>query len=86
MLEEVFWGLLLIGYYNQVSDKFLQTNIQTVVDHSHWFISLDLGWPGSVSDIKIFKHSHLWSHCQLHFKNGEYILVDKGDIIIIMTC
>ena len=62
MLEEGFWGLLHIGYYNQVSDKFLQTNIQTVVDHSRRFISFDLGWPGSVPDIKIFKHSHLWSH------------------------
>ena len=85
MSEAVFWGLLFIGHSNEVSDKFLQTNIQAVVDHSRQFISFDLGWPGPVTDIKMFKHSYLWTHRRLHFKNGEYILVDKGDIVF-MTC
>jgi hypothetical protein len=49
-----------------------------VVDHEHRFISFELGWPGSDTDIKMFKLSDLWVHRREHFKNGEYILVDKG--------
>ena len=49
-----------------------------MVDHSCQFISYDLGWPGSVTDVKMFKNLHLWIHQHQYFKNGEYILVDKG--------
>jgi hypothetical protein len=31
----------------------------------------------------MFKHSYLWTHRRLHFKNGEYILVDKGNAILL---
>lgn len=68
----------LLNYCYTQDSNLLKTNIQTVVDHMRRFISFDLGWPGSVTDIKMFKHSYLWTHRRLHFKNGEYILVDKG--------
>jgi hypothetical protein len=57
-----------------------------VVDHSRRFISYDLGWPGSVTDVKMFKNSHLWIHRRQYFKNGEYILVDKGYHIFKIKC
>lgn len=55
-----------------------KTNIQATIDHERRFTSYELGWPGSVTDVKIFKNSHLWMNRREYFKNGEYILVDKG--------
>ena len=55
-------------------------NIQATVDHEGKFTSYKLGWPGAMTDVKIFKNSHLWMHHHDYFKNGEYILVDKGNI------
>ncbi|KIM79609.1 hypothetical protein PILCRDRAFT_89993 [Piloderma croceum F 1598] len=55
------------------------TNIQATVDHQCHFTSHELRWPGSMPDMKVWKQSHLWMHHQDYFKNGEYILVDKGD-------
>jgi len=61
----------------------MQTNIQATVDHQCRFTSHELGWPGSVPDMKVWKQSHLWMHRQDYFKNGEYILVDKGGYLLI---
>lgn len=55
-----------------------KVNIQATVDHEGRFSSFDLGWPGSVADVTIFKNSFLWAHRRDHFRNGQYILVDKG--------
>ncbi|KIL57043.1 hypothetical protein M378DRAFT_88415 [Amanita muscaria Koide BX008] len=60
--------------------KFISTNIQATVDHERRFTSYELGWPGAVTDIKIFKNSHLWMNRREYFKGGEYILVDKGKL------
>jgi hypothetical protein len=56
-----------------------QVNIQATVDHECCFTSYEMGWPGSVPDMKIWKQSHLWTHRHQYFKNGRYILVDNGD-------
>ncbi|KAE9411318.1 hypothetical protein BT96DRAFT_803896 [Gymnopus androsaceus JB14] len=56
------------------------TNVQATVDDECRFTSFDLGWPGCVTDSKIFKYSHLWRHRHHYFKDGEYILVDKGTV------
>jgi hypothetical protein len=45
-----------------------------VAEHS--LTSFEMGWTGSV---KISKNSFLWMHHHDHFKNGEYILADKGN-------
>ncbi|KAF8830096.1 hypothetical protein HHX47_DHR2000723 [Lentinula edodes] len=54
--------------------------MQATVDDECRFTSFKLGWPGCVTDNKIFKYSHLWQHWHQYFKNGEYILVDKGAV------
>ncbi|KIM72617.1 hypothetical protein PILCRDRAFT_93387 [Piloderma croceum F 1598] len=51
-----------------------QGNIQATMDHEHHFTSYDMGWPGSVLDMKVWKQSHLWVHKHQYFKNGWYIL------------
>ncbi|KAG2076575.1 hypothetical protein BDR04DRAFT_1204618 [Suillus decipiens] len=47
--------------------KFPAINIQAIVDHKMWFISVDLGWPGSVSDVTMWKKLHVWHHRQDYF-------------------
>ena len=61
----------------------IKTNIQATVDHECRFTSYELGWPGSVTDVKIWKNSHIWMHRRKYFKNGEYILLDKGMISLV---
>jgi DDE superfamily endonuclease len=63
---------LAYSYENRVLTFYMQTNIQATVDHQCRFTSHELGWPGSVLDMKV------WMHHQYYFKNSEYILVDKG--------
>jgi hypothetical protein len=55
-----------------------KTNIQATCDHRRKFTSYELGWPGAVTDVKVWKNSDVWKRRHLYFKNGEYILVDKG--------
>jgi len=63
-----------------------QVNIQATVDHECRFTSYEMGWPGSVPDMKIWKQSHLWTHRHQYFKNGRYILVDRVTIIYTNIC
>ena len=63
---------------------YIQTNLQATVDHQCCFTSHELGWPGSVPDMKVWKQSHIWMHHQDYFKNGEYILVDKGRLYYLL--
>lgn len=50
------------AYYNVLLSDSLDTqiNVQAIVDHEKWFIAVELGWPGSVSDIIMWKKSHIW--------------------------
>ncbi|KAE9388591.1 hypothetical protein BT96DRAFT_836010 [Gymnopus androsaceus JB14] len=57
---------------------FFALAIQAIVNHGIWFASWELGWPGSVTDSRIFKNSHFWQHRDQYLKYGQYILVDKG--------
>jgi hypothetical protein len=49
------------------------------VNHECRFTSYEMGWSGSVPDMKIWKQSHLWTHRHQYFKHGRYVLVDKGN-------
>lgn len=53
-------------------------NVQAVCDHQKRFISYDMGWPGSMTDVTILKNSHLWKNRSTHFSGNEYILADRG--------
>ncbi|KAF8579607.1 hypothetical protein K439DRAFT_1359267 [Ramaria rubella] len=64
------------GVY-QCCKKFPAINVQATVDHEKRFTSFDLGWPGSIPDVTIFKVSYIWNNCAVHFAPGEYILADK---------
>jgi len=37
----------------------VKTNIQATVNHEARFAWYDLGWPGAVTNVKIFKNLHL---------------------------
>ncbi|OSC99379.1 hypothetical protein PYCCODRAFT_840847 [Trametes coccinea BRFM310] len=49
-----------------------------VVDHECRFISFEMGWPGSVPDVSVWKRSDVWMRRREYFGNGQYILADKG--------
>ncbi|KAG2071469.1 hypothetical protein BDR04DRAFT_1142230 [Suillus decipiens] len=53
-------------------------NVQAIVDHKMRFISVDLGWPGSVSDVTMWKKLHVWCHWRDYFPNNTQVLADKG--------
>ncbi|KAE9398423.1 hypothetical protein BT96DRAFT_760240, partial [Gymnopus androsaceus JB14] len=55
---------------------FFALAIQAIVNYSIWFSSWELGWPGSVTDSRIFKDSHFWQHRNQYLKDGRYILVN----------
>lgn len=55
-----------------------QINVQAIVDHLLRFINFEGGWPGSVTDVTIWKKSHVWTHRHEYFQPGEYLLADKG--------
>ena len=61
--------------------KCIQINVQAVVDAFKRFISFEMGWPGSVPDVSIWKKSHLWVHRHQYFEPGEYLLADKGMVL-----
>ncbi|KAI5888409.1 uncharacterized protein SCHCODRAFT_02513710 [Schizophyllum commune H4-8] len=59
--------------------------VQATVDAEIWFTSWELGWPGSVTDARVFKNSHIWLHRNQYLKDGHYILADKGDCTSILV-
>jgi hypothetical protein len=61
----------------------LQINLQAVVDHKKRFISYEMGWPSSMTDVTILKNSHLWKNRKHFFTGDEYILADRGEFLTI---
>jgi hypothetical protein len=37
-----------------------------------------MGWPGSVSDVTIWKSSDIWARRNLYFPGDYHVLADKG--------
>ncbi|KAG2741603.1 hypothetical protein P692DRAFT_20668624, partial [Suillus brevipes Sb2] len=56
--------------------KYPAINVQAIVDHEKWFIAVELGWPGSVSDVTMWKKSHIWQHRHEYFPNNTMLLAD----------
>ncbi|KAF8573112.1 hypothetical protein K439DRAFT_1650060 [Ramaria rubella] len=73
-ISDVFEAHSDLGFFN--GNKI---NVQATVDHEKRFTSFDLGWPGSMPDVTIFKASYIWNNHAAHFAPGEYILADKGE-------
>ncbi len=57
-----------------------ETNVQATVDHEGRVTSFELGHPGSVPDVTVWKESHLWQNRRDYFMDGEYVLADKGTV------
>lgn len=58
--------------------KYPAINIQAIVDHQKRFISFDLGWPGSVADVMVWKKSQVWQRRLEYFSGNSQVLADKG--------
>ncbi|KAJ6529441.1 hypothetical protein DFH09DRAFT_934804 [Mycena vulgaris] len=71
--EEVFRG-------NVCSIK--KSLIQATGDHKKEFTSFELGWPGSVTDAKIFKNSDIWKRRTSTLKTGNTSL----KVCLILWC
>ena len=54
--------------------------VQAICDHRGFFIEYELGWPGSVADVTVFKQSKVWVNKAKYFEDDEYILADKGSL------
>ncbi|KDQ12197.1 hypothetical protein BOTBODRAFT_80261, partial [Botryobasidium botryosum FD-172 SS1] len=59
--------------------KFYALVIQAVCNHHSIFTLYEMGWPGSVHDVTIFKQLHIWKEKEKHFWDYEYLLADKGE-------
>ncbi|KAL1948348.1 hypothetical protein VTO73DRAFT_12423 [Trametes versicolor] len=68
----------IIGAAFKSRKKFFGTNVQATCDHEGRITSYETAWPGSVPDVKIWKNSRIWRKPHDYFREGEYILVDKG--------
>jgi len=62
-------------YRSLSSDEFM---IQVICDHCGIFTKYELGWPGSVVNVMVFKQSKVWMKKAKYFDKDEYILADKG--------
>ncbi|KAG2068336.1 hypothetical protein BDR04DRAFT_1209245, partial [Suillus decipiens] len=60
--------------------KYPATNVQAIVDHKKRFTSIELGWPGSASDVTMWKQPHVWQHRLDYFKNDALLLADETEI------
>lgn len=64
--------------FKEVFSHVKKTNVQATVDHERRITSYELGWLGSVTDVKMFKQSKIWRNRHSLFKNGHYLFADKG--------
>ena len=55
------------AYYNRKGHYSII--VQAVVDHQYRFTDVNIGWPGSVHDARVYKNSTLKGKCE----SGEYI-------------
>lgn len=62
--------------------KYPAINVQAVVDHEKHFIAIELGWPGSISDVTMWKKSHIWQRRTEYFAGNMLLLADKGYLLL----
>ncbi|KAF8835017.1 hypothetical protein BDN67DRAFT_873383, partial [Paxillus ammoniavirescens] len=56
--------------------KYPAINVQAIVDHEKCFVSFKLGWPGSVTDVTMWKKLHVWQHRHQYFPQNTQVLAD----------
>jgi len=66
------------GHVYYCRKKYYAINMQATVDHEKRFTSFELGFPGSTTDITMFKNSSIWQLRPVHFKDGQFLIADKG--------
>ena len=47
---------------------------QGIVDHRGIFLDYDVGWPGSVHDAKVYKHSHFYLNRSSLIKENDFLI------------
>ncbi|QRV88235.1 DDE superfamily endonuclease [Ceratobasidium sp. AG-Ba] len=58
--------------------KFWAVNALIVVGPDERILFYDLGWPGSVADVTIWKRCHLWLNRDRYLAPDEWLFGDKG--------
>ncbi|CAG8812667.1 13834_t:CDS:1, partial [Dentiscutata erythropus] len=53
-------------------------HLQAIVDHKGHFTCYEIGWPASVHDAKVFKHSYIYKNNNLFIENEDYLLADSA--------
>ncbi|CAG8532660.1 13038_t:CDS:2 [Dentiscutata heterogama] len=53
-------------------------HLQAIIDHKEYFTCYKIGWPASVHDAKVFKHSYIYINNNLFIKNEDYLLGDSA--------
>jgi hypothetical protein len=51
---------------------------QGIVDHRGIFLDYDVGWPGSVHDAKVYRHSHFYSNRSSLIKGNDFLIGDSA--------
>ncbi|KAF9019501.1 hypothetical protein BDZ89DRAFT_313433 [Hymenopellis radicata] len=57
---------------------FFGSAIQATVDHRTRFTSFEMAFSAAVTDSRMFRQSHLFQNRHQYFKDGRYVLADKG--------
>ena len=65
------------GWYSMI--------LQGVVDHSYRFIDVNIGWPGSVHDARVFSHSSIYKKITEHTLLPDRTITVNGVSIPLYT-
>ncbi|QRW13271.1 DDE superfamily endonuclease [Ceratobasidium sp. AG-Ba] len=58
--------------------KFWAVSMMVVASPDGRILFYDLGWPGSMADVTIWKQCHLWQHRDAYLARSEWLFADKG--------
>ncbi|CAG8608261.1 13254_t:CDS:2, partial [Cetraspora pellucida] len=53
-------------------------HLQAIIDHKGYFTCYEIGWPASVHDAKVFKHSYIYKNNNLFIETEDYLLGDPA--------
>lgn len=59
--------------------------MQALVDHLGCFLLYDLGWPGCITNLAVYKELHFGMYPEQYLRPDEYILADQGKSSYILV-